>query len=116
MLQNIEGTDSDSLNDIPVADFGEEIEGAFPAVQVRGLVGVGADEEGDAEGVHKAHGLLRGVVVGVAALVEPARVELADAAADPNVCGLIKKKATRLYEVSYYTVKTEKGKILDVFV
>lgn len=36
--------------------------------------------------------------------------------ADPNVCGLIKKKATRLYEVSYYTVKTEKGKILDVFV
>ena len=43
-------------------------------------MGVGADEEGDAEGVHKAHGLLRGVVVGVAALVESARVELTDAA------------------------------------
>ena len=34
--------------------------------------------------------------------------------ADPYTCGLIQKKAPRLYEVAYFTVKVEHGKITDV--
>jgi len=33
---------------------------------------------------------------------------------DPFVCGLVRKKAERLYEVSYYTVKIREGKIFDI--
>lgn len=33
---------------------------------------------------------------------------------DPNVCGLVKRKAERLYEVEYYTAKCENGKITDI--
>ena len=33
---------------------------------------------------------------------------------EPNVCGLVKKRAERLYEVEYYKVETENGKISDV--
>ncbi len=33
---------------------------------------------------------------------------------EPNVCGLIKKKGERLFEVTYYAVTAEKGKITDV--
>lgn len=32
----------------------------------------------------------------------------------PNVCGLIRKKAERLFEVDYYAVEIENGKITDV--
>ena len=32
----------------------------------------------------------------------------------PNTCGLVKKKAERLYEVVYYTVKLNNGKIADI--
>lgn len=31
-----------------------------------------------------------------------------------NVCGLVKKKAERLYEVQYYTVECKDGKITDI--
>ncbi len=34
--------------------------------------------------------------------------------ATPNECGLIREKAPRLFEVSYFTVKTENGKIVDI--
>lgn len=33
---------------------------------------------------------------------------------DPNTCGLLRKKAEGLFEAAYYTVKLEKGKIIDV--
>lgn len=33
---------------------------------------------------------------------------------DANVCGLVKKKAERLYEVEYYTAECENGKITDI--
>ncbi|MBQ8295022.1 MAG: hypothetical protein IJX87_01155 [Clostridia bacterium] len=33
---------------------------------------------------------------------------------NPSVCGLVKKLADRLYEVTYYTVTTKEGKITDV--
>ncbi len=33
---------------------------------------------------------------------------------DPHVCGLVRKKAERLYEVEYYTAECENGKITDV--
>lgn len=33
---------------------------------------------------------------------------------DPNVCGLVKKKGERLFEVVYFSVKTENGKICDI--
>ena len=33
---------------------------------------------------------------------------------DPHTCGLIRKKAPRLFEVAYYTVTTENGKITDI--
>lgn len=33
---------------------------------------------------------------------------------DPYTCGLIREKAPRLYEVNYFTVKIENGKITDV--
>ena len=33
---------------------------------------------------------------------------------DPKVCGLVRKKAERLFEVSYFTVEMENGKIIDV--
>lgn len=33
---------------------------------------------------------------------------------DPNVCGLVREKAPRLFEVAYYAVKTENGKIADI--
>lgn len=34
--------------------------------------------------------------------------------ANPNVCGLVYEKGERLYEVVYYTVKVENGKIKDI--
>ena len=34
--------------------------------------------------------------------------------ADPYTCGLIQEKAPRLYEVDYFTVKIEGGKIVDI--
>lgn len=33
---------------------------------------------------------------------------------DPLVCGLVKRKAERLYEVAYYSVQIKNGKITDV--
>lgn len=33
---------------------------------------------------------------------------------DPYVCGLIRKRAERLYEAAYFTVKVENGKIVDI--
>ncbi len=33
---------------------------------------------------------------------------------DPSVCGLVRKKGERLFEVVYFTVKTEQGKICDI--
>ena len=33
---------------------------------------------------------------------------------DPNTCGLVKQKAERLFEVDYYTVEVENGKIIDI--
>ena len=33
---------------------------------------------------------------------------------DPHTCGLIRKKAPRLFEVAYYTVSTKNGKITDI--
>lgn len=33
---------------------------------------------------------------------------------DPSTCGLIRKKAEGLFEAAYYTVKIEKGKIIDI--
>lgn len=33
---------------------------------------------------------------------------------NPNTCGLVQKKKERLYEVVYYTVEVENGKITDV--
>ena len=33
---------------------------------------------------------------------------------DPYVCGLIREKSPRLYEVNYFTVKVEQGKIADI--
>lgn len=33
---------------------------------------------------------------------------------DPSTCGLIRKKAEGLFEAAYYTVKMEKGKIIDI--
>ena len=33
---------------------------------------------------------------------------------NPNVCGLVRQKAERLFEVSYFTVEIENGKIADI--
>ena len=33
---------------------------------------------------------------------------------DPSVCGLVRKKGERLFEVVYFTAKTENGKICDI--
>ena len=33
---------------------------------------------------------------------------------DPYTCGLVREKAPHLYEVNYFTVKIEHGKIADV--
>ncbi|MBQ9714211.1 MAG: hypothetical protein IJV83_02700 [Clostridia bacterium] len=33
---------------------------------------------------------------------------------NPNVCGLIKRKSERLFEVAYFEVKIQNGKIIDV--
>ena len=60
--------------------FIEEFVGALGAEEVFGCVGVGADDDGDAEGVHVFEGLLGGVVVVVTAFVYAAGVDFADAA------------------------------------
>ena len=52
--------------------------GAFGEGEVGGLVGVGADDDGDAELFHLLDEPLAGVEVGVAALVDAAGVDLAD--------------------------------------
>lgn len=61
-------------------DGSEEVVGTFGAEKVFGCMGIGADDDGDAEGVHVADGVAGRIVVGMAAFVEATGVDFADAA------------------------------------
>ena len=70
----------ESCDDIVVVNWFEQFEGVFEVVEFGGLVGVGADDEGYAKGVHVAKVLARGIEVGVAAFVDATGVQFTDAA------------------------------------
>ena len=59
-------------------NFGEVLVGAFGTEEVFGCMGIGADEDGDAEVFHLLDEPLGGVVVGVATFVDAAGIDFAD--------------------------------------
>ena len=74
----IENMDLELAEDFGIGDGGEVFVGAFGAEEVFGGVGVGADDDGDAEGFHLLDEPLARVIVGMTAFVNTTSVNLAD--------------------------------------